>query len=392
MARGDPRGTTGSHAPPIKVLWLIKGLGPGGAEHLLVSTARGADHARFEFWVGYVLAWKNALVGPLEQVGVTTRCLGVDDARNPRWVPALRQLLRDEKFDVVHVHSPLVAAVTRLVLLTVRHRPPLVSTEHNSWASHGRWTRLLNRLTFRLDAKHIVVSRQVLDSLPRGLQDRSEVVIHGVDLAAIGAVRPERDQIRAELDLRPEQTVICTVANFRWQKGYPDLLAAAKTVIDAGFDVVFLAVGQGPLEAEIKARHEQLGLGDRFRLLGYRADAVRILVASDIFALASLHEGYPIAVMEAMVAGLPVVSTDAGGVPDAVHDGVEGFVVPSKQPEALAAALIKVISDTDLRLTMREAALRRGASFSIDAAIKRTQEIYTEAVAQARARTPQAMS
>ena len=371
---------------PIRVLWLIKGLGPGGAEHLLVSTARGADAARFNFSVVYLLDWKTALVAPLEAAGVDAHCLGVNDARDLRWILRLRSLLRSGDYDVIHLHSPLVAAVFRLVTLTLRNRPPVVSTEHNSWASYGRSTRLLNRLTFRLDAAHIAVSQQVVLSLPAGLRPRTEVIVHGVDVAAISEARSEREAVRAELGLGPGQIAICTVANLRWQKGYPDLFAAAKQVIDQGHDVVFLSVGQGPLEAELKQRHAQLGLGDRFRMLGYRSDAIRVLVASDIFALASLHEGYPIAVMEAMVAGLPIVATDAGGVPEAVHNGVEGFVVPSQRPDELAAALLKVITDPGLRQRMSEASLRRGQGYDIRAAIERTQEIYEELAAHRRDR------
>lgn len=371
---------------PIRVLWLIKGLGPGGAEHLLGSIARGANASRFNFSVGYLLNWKTALVEPLKAAGVETHCFDVRDARDPRWILRLRSLLRSSDYDVVHVHSPLVAGVSRLLLLTIRRRPPMLSTEHNSWASYDRPTRWLNRLTYRLDDANIMVSGQVLSSLPPKLQRRGEVIVHGVDVAAISKARSEREAVRAELGLGPGQIAICTVANLRWQKGYPDLFAAAKQVIDQGHDVVFLSVGQGPLEAELKQRHAQLGLGDRFRMLGYRSDAIRVLVASDIFALASLHEGYPIAVMEAMVAGLPIVATDAGGVPEAVHNGVEGFVVPSQRPDELAAALLEVITDPDLRQRMSAAALRRGQGYDIRAAIERTQEIYEELAAHRRDR------
>lgn len=362
----------------LRVLWLIKGLGPGGAEHLLVSTARGADSTRFRFSVAYVLNWKTALAGALENAQVGTHCLGVADARDVRWIVRLWRYMNANDFDVVHVHSPLVAAVARLTILTMRHRPVVVSTEHNSWESHGRWTRLFNRATFRLDAAHIGVSQQVVDSMPPRLQPRVEVIVHGVDVAAIAGARSERDAVRAEFGLRPEQVVICTVANLRWQKGYPDLLSAAKAVIEGGHDVVFLAVGQGPLKAELRARHAELGLGDQFRLLGYRSDVIRILAGSDIFALASLHEGYPIAVMEAMVAGLPIVATDAGGVPDAVRDGVEGFVVRSEHPEELARALIEVVTHPELRAQMGKSATHRGQTFSIGPAIERTQQIYQE--------------
>ncbi len=361
---------------PLNILWLIKGLGPGGAEQLLVSTAHVADRSRYRFSVAYLLNWKDTLVARLQAEDVSVHCLGVRRARDARWVFRLRRHLRSNEFDIVHVHSPLVAIFARLVILTLAKRPAVVSSEHNIWASYRFGTRVLNRLTFPLDNAHIAVSRQVLESLPAKYRPQVEVIVHGVDVEAIVAARDNRDAVRAEFGLRPEQVAVCTVANLRRAKGYPDLLAAAKTVIDEGHDVVFLAVGQGPLEAEIKAQHAELGLDDRFRLLGYRGDAIQILAASDIFALASLFEGYPIAVMEAMAAGLPIVATDAGGVPDAVHDGVDGFVVPRGDPQALAAALSKVISDPELRASMSQHAAGRGSEFSFAPAIEKTQQIY----------------
>ena len=360
------------------MLWLFKGLGPGGAEHLLVSTARVADREGFAFSTAYLLNWKSALVETLRAEGVEVIGLDVSKATDPRWLWRLRKLLVTGEFDVVHVHSPVVSVATRFVARTMRRRPRLVSTEHNSWASHNRWTRWANRFTFRLDDANIAVSEPVRQSLPPRLRRRVEVIVHGIDVAAVAAASEQREAVRAELGLRPEQVVLCTVANLRWQKGYPDLLQAAKTVVDTGHDVVFLAVGQGPLEAEIAARRDALGLGERFRLLGYRPDAASILAASDIFTLASLHEGFPIAVMEALAAGLPVVATDAGGIPEAVRNGVEGQVLPAEQPELLAQAIIALVEDPELRLQMSAAARDRGRHYDITPAIRRTEEIYRE--------------
>jgi glycosyltransferase involved in cell wall biosynthesis len=367
------------------VLWVIKGRGPGGAEHLLVSYARRLDREAFDVSVAYVLDWKTALVEPLRAEGVAVHCLGVKRATDPRWLVNLRRLLVEQPVDVIHVHSPLVAAGARAVRRSLRRPPAMVSTEHNSWASHDRWTRLLNRVTYGLDDAHIAVSPQVVGSLPPALRDRTEVVVQGLDVEAAQALATDRDGIRAELGIPPDRVIVCTVANLRWQKGYPDLMAAARRVIDGGHDVVFLAVGQGPLEAALRERHAELGLGDRFRFLGYRQDAARLLAGADVFALASLHEGYPIAVMEAMTCGLPIVATDAGGIPDAVTDGVEGFVVPARRPDALADALSQVLADAPLRRKMSDAARARGRLFDIGAAVDRTQGIYRE-VAERRCR------
>jgi glycosyltransferase involved in cell wall biosynthesis len=203
-------------------------------------------------------------------------------------------------------------------------------------------------------------------------------VVHGIDVEGVQAARRHRDEVRQELGIADDQVVVCTVANLRWQKGYPDLLTAARRVVDRAPEALFLAVGQGPLAEEITARRDELGLQVNFRLLGYRPDAVRILAASDVFALASLHEGYPIAVMEALAVGLPVVATDAGGVPEAVRQNVEGFVLPAGHPEALADALVTVVTDAGLRARMSAAAAERGRQYDLATAIERLEQIYRE--------------
>ncbi len=381
MAFLSVRGPIDALQKRIAVQWLIKGLGPGGAEQLLLSTVRSADRSRFEFRVAHVFDHKDQLATPLLAEGVSVTSLGARRTLDPRWVLALRRLLRRTQPDLIHVHSPLVAAVTRLVTRTIPERPPIVTTEHNSWPAYGWFTRQANRLTFRLDNAHLAVSDGVLSSMPSRLREMTEVIVHGVELESIAAQRNERDKVRVELGLHPDQIAICTVANLRWHKGYPHLLTAARTVLDQGCDVVFLAVGQGPLESEIRARHLELGLGDRFRLLGYRPDAIRLLAGSDIFVLASLQEGYPVALMEALAIGLPVVATDAGGIPDAIRSGREGLLVPRADPSALAEALITLSRDAELRRSMAAAAEARGREFDIARAVRRTTEIYEALVA-----------
>src|SRR5947207_4865366 len=134
---------------PIRVLWLTKGLGPGGAERLLVSFAAKADRERFDLRAAYLLPWKDHLVAQLAALGVPADCLDGRLEVDPRWVRRLRTLVREARIDVVHVHSPLVAALARPALraLPRQDRPALMGTEHNVWSSHHPATRCANRLT-----------------------------------------------------------------------------------------------------------------------------------------------------------------------------------------------------------------------------------------------------
>jgi len=369
--------------PRIRVLHVVKGLGPGGSERLLCSAAAVRDHHRFDYDVAYVLPWKNHVVPQLTDSGVTVHCLGRGNGTarvllNPRWVVRLDRLLRAQHYDVVHVHSPLVAPVIRLMVRSFgRRRPRLVFTEHNGWATYARPTRLVNRLTYRLDDAQFAVSNQVRESVSGHLRGRVDVVVHGVRVDEVRALRTERHAVRAELGLADGDIVVGTVANYLAQKAYPDLFAAALIALDAEPRLRFVAVGQGKMEAEILAEYERLGLGERFRLLGYRPDAVRILAGCDVFILASHYEGFPVALMEALALGRPVVVTAVGGIPDAVTDGREGFLVSPGHPDELADAVLRLAKDENLRAQMGDAAYQRGTEFDIRRAVRRIEMVYT---------------
>lgn len=364
----------------LRVLWLIKGLGPGGAERLLSSFAQASDLTRFDYEIAYLLRAKQALVAELEGHGVATHCL---DARGRiSWAMRLRRLLIARPVDIVHMHSPLAAAVTRLVVRSLPRsvRPRLVSTEHNVWPSYATPTRLANALTFGLDDAHIAVSNQVRRSVPARWRDGVEVVVHGVPLDEARAQRPRREEARAGLGVGPDEILVGTIANFRADKAYPDLLRAARKALESGLPLRFVAVGQGPLDAEIRRDHAELNLGDSFRLLGYRPDALFVLAGCDIFVLASLREGLPVAVMEALAIGLPVVATDVGGVADALADSGCGVIVPPGRPDLLAAAIIRLGADDELRASMAQKAVERGDAFDIIPAVRRIESLYREVV------------
>jgi L-malate glycosyltransferase len=364
----------------LRVLWLIKGLGPGGAENLLSMIAEVRDRSAFEYELAYLLPWKDAMVTDLEAQGIAIHCLNGTKEWNPRWTLRLRRLLTSGRFDIVHVHSPYVAGLARLVVRSIprSRRPKMVSTEHVPWWSYARPTRVLNALTFPLDDAHLTVTRAVQASIPTRLRRDVRVVLHGVFVGRVGQQRQFRDGVRAELGVLPEEVLVGTVANFRAQKGYPDLLRAAKRVIDQGLPARFVAVGQGPLEEDIRALHRELDLGDRLILTGYREDATRILAGCDIFFLASLYEGLPVALMEALALGLPVVVTDVEGIREVVTDGVEAILAPPSRPDVLAEALEAVIRQPEERERMARAAQTRASSFEIGIAARKVEQIYRE--------------
>lgn len=363
---------------PIRVLWLVKGLGPGGAERLLVANGRRRDRERISVRAAYLLPHKVALVADLEAEGITVTCLGHREVLDPRWLATLRRMLVQDPVDIVHAHTPLMAVGARIAARSLpgRLRPRVVVTDHGVWDSYAVATRWADALTSPFDDARLTVSEAVRSSLPALIHRRAEAVLQGIEVEQVQAQRDHRPAVRAELGLGEDALVVGTVANLRPVKAHPDLLAAACEVVRRLPNVRFVIVGHGPSEAQVRALHAQLGLGDRVVLLGHRPDAVRVMAACDVFVLASLNEGLPLAVMEALALGLPVVATAVGGIPEVVENGREGLLVPPGRPWELAAALVTVLTDAERRRRMAEAAARRGAALSIDAAVRRTEAVY----------------
>ena len=364
----------------LRVLWLIKGLGPGGAEQLLLLSAKVADHERFDYRVAYVRPDKTHLVGEFEELGISPQRLGSNRRGRFGWVADLRRAVGE--VDVVHVHSPVLAAVARVLSRTLprTRRPAVVTTEHNEWTSHRVPTRVANALTSPLDAHTWAVSEQVRNTVWPWRRKHFEVLIHGID---VGSVEPDPDaraRVRSDLGVADDEVLGITVANLRRNKDYPNLLRAAKRANELEPRVRFIAVGQGPLADDIATQHTELGLGQVLQLLGYRRDISALMNASDMLVISSIHEGLPVVLMEAFAHGLPVVATTVGGIPQAVTDGQEGFLVPPSDSEALADALVEVAKDAERRRTMGAAAFRRAADFDIRSAVAAQQAKYREYV------------
>ena len=359
-----------------RVLLLIKGLGPGGAERLVVDQARLRDRTRFDVRIAYLRVDKEHLVSEAEAAHVVCTRLATRGPRDLRWVLRLRALMQEGGVDVVHTHSPALAPVARLVARTMWRRPRLVYTEHNEWSSYGRLTRWANRLTYRLDDAHVAVSDEVRASMSRSARRSTPTLVHGTDIDAVAEERERREFSRAALGMADDDVVVGTVANLRRIKAYPDLLRAARIVVEMRPQARFVAIGQGPLKASLDAEHARSGLGDRFVFLGYRADARRLMAAFDVFVLASRHEGLPIALMEARALGLPVVATNAGGLVAHVADGTDGLLVPAGSPDRLAMALVRLIDDRELRGRLAVASAAVAGVYDIRRAVSEVEDLW----------------
>ena len=184
--------------------------------------------------------------------------------------------------------------------------------------------------------------------------------------------------LRSELVVDEDELLFLTVANLRPEKGYDVLLDAAKIIADRDLPIRIAAVGRGPLRDPLRARHAELGLGDRFQFLGQRDDVLQLLAGADAFVLASRHEGLPVALMEATSVGLPIVASRVGGIPQVLEDGVDALLVPPGEPDFLAQAMKRLASDAELRDRLGRQAKLRSSMFDIAEASRTVGDIYLQ--------------
>lgn len=376
---------TGRARGPLTVLHLVKGLGPGGAERLLVSLcgARGAD---VEFHVAYLLPQKSHLVAELEAAGATVHLIGGRRGlAGLGWILRLRALVRTTRPTALHVHSPALAPAARISTRLSRRRPVLVSTDQNVWPSYRRPTRFMNGITVPLSDCHVAVSAMVRDSMWSPLRSSTPVLPNGIPARDLAERRVERDAARASLGVRPDDIVVASVANFREKKDHPTLFAAAAECRDDP-RLRFLVIGQGPLEPALRELHWSLGLERTVMFLGHHPDPPALVAGADLFTLSSVHEGLPIAMLEAMAMGVPPVVTEVGGVAEVVTDGVDGVLVPPRRPDLLAAAFRGLARDDARRRRLGDGAARRAAHYDVE----RTQRAYETIYVTGRADANQA--
>ncbi|HEX2192962.1 MAG TPA: glycosyltransferase [Acidimicrobiales bacterium] len=211
----------------------------------------------------------------------------------------------------------------------------------------GRGRGLINRATSFLATTTTTNSELTAKGFVRRhvVPARRLVVIpNSIDRATIEAAAGERQRARRELAVAGDDFLWLAMGRLHPQKDYPSLLAAFAAMARVHPSARLRIAGEGPLLTELTELVDDLGLGDKARLLGLREDVPRLLAAADALVLASAYEGLPNVIMEAMAARLPVVATEVGGVPELVEEGRTGFLVPPREPEALARAMAAVVA------------------------------------------------
>ena len=299
----------------------------------------------------------------------------------PKATLALARWLRRERPDVVHFFLPRPYVFGSLAAELAGHRLRLMSRRsltvyRDKYPLLGGIERWLHRRTFGILGN----SQAVMDQLEAEVDDRDKLgLIHnGIDLPS-PVFTSRRRQTRDLLKIPDSALVIAVIANLIAYKGHRDLIDALALIKDQlPIPWRVLAIGRDDgIGGDLKARAQFVGVGDNILWLGERGDVDELLSASDMFILPSHQEGFSNALLEAMAARLPVVATAVGGNSDAVVDGETGSLVPVRDPRALAAAILRLAQNPDLRVNFGEAGRRRvERHFSLQACVDRYERLY----------------
>lgn len=326
-----------------RILILIKGLGIGGAEKLISEGARHWDTESFSYSVAYALPWKGELVPDLESIGADVRMIGGEKGLGTVFMSNLRGLLSEINPDIVHAHLPSMGIAARLTSSI-----PVVYTEHNLAGSYRLPTRVANRLTYRRNKVVIAVSEAVADSVRPWFSGSLRVIPNGVSCHVNDS---DAESARAELGISDSSTrLIAHVGNIRPGKGHELLIEAVSLIIARRPDVIVVSIGgekhKGDLE-RVRALAKTAGVDQQLMFLGRRPDALRFVAAADVFVNPSSIEGLPVAVLEAMSLGTPVVATSVGGVPTIVQDEATGLLVGTGDAEKIAEGVERLLADRE---------------------------------------------
>src|SRR5262245_29712006 len=371
-----------------RVLHLIASFDVGGTERQAVELLKRLDRERFDVRLA-ALRREGPLYSEVSAYfdeAPEFRLTSFYDANAVRQLLRLRALLLRERIDIIHAHDfyagVLGGAAARLAGVRV------IACQRHMRLSDRRVHEWGTRLTHRLAHRVLVNSEAIRDHLLAGghvAPEKIVVIRNGLSAAAERASSDDdgrakrRAALLRELNLDEGAKLIGLVARLQPVKGHRYFIEAASRIAAAEPEAHFLLVGDGALRREIEGQAARLGVNDRVHLLGDRNDAALVPAGFDVAVSASLSEGLPNAVIEAMAAGAPVVATAVGGTTELIIDGVTGFLVPPADADALARLILDTLQNPDRSSQMAAQGRRRTLSqFGMRRMVESVERLYDE--------------
>lgn len=288
----------------------------------------------------------------------------------------LKDVIDSGKYDVIHCHTPVGAALTRLAASHARKRgAKVIYTAHGFHFYKG--APVLNWLFFYPVERMLANKTDILITINREDYKRAKkfnagrveyIPGVGVDVGKFGNIT-NSNEIKKQLNIQPEEKVILSVGEINKNKNHKVVIEA----LPALSDCCFVICGQGPLEQSYKEQAAKLGVSNRLILAGYRNNIADFYNMADVFAFPSFREGLPVALIEAMASGLPVVCTNIRGSSDIVEDGVNGYFIEPTDPESVVVGIKKALKQKD---EFSERNKRKAEQYELGAIIKQYKALY----------------
>ncbi len=359
------------------ILYLSTSSGPGGAERVISNLASSVDRKKYRPIL--CLFRSGGIQKRSESRGVPTHVIPTKGMADWRWTKRIKQLLREEQVDLIHAHE--FDAIVQGTFAAAMAGIPLIATVHGkNWF----WEKYRRRLAYRWVSRRatmVAVSQNLKEFVIEKVgisRDRLKVVYNGVDVLP-PCENADVIECRKELGLPETDRIVGVVGNLYPVKGHQYLIDSIPSILNTCPNTSFVFAGRGELETALKEQVHWLGLDGRVHFLGLREDIPRILALLDIFVLPSLSEGLSMAILEAMIAGKPVVATHVGGNPELVLHGETGFLVPPRDSRALAASVSTLLLNRQQAIQFGHRAKRRAeGEFSLDTMIRTYQALYDE--------------
>jgi glycosyltransferase involved in cell wall biosynthesis len=365
---------------------LIESDGPGGAERMLATLAGGLQAAGAENVVVAPARGEGWLAHELRGTGVRVELFHLDRPFSPMLARWLTATLRRHRVALAHSHEFTMAVYGAWAARQAGI--PHVVTMHGSRYYAGRLRRrIAMRMAVALSRSVVAVSQGLKRHLSRDLlvrASRIDTIPNGAQLTPVA-----QSALRAELRLGEGDQLAVAIGSLYPVKGHRFLLEALALLAERYPRLHVAIAGRGELEAGLRARARDLRVEGRFHLLGLRSDIANLLAAADVFVLPSLSEGVPLAVLEAMLAGRPIVATAVGDVPTVLMDGRAGVLVPPGDAAALASGLAQLLADpTQARRLSTAASERAAEAYTVDTMLERYVSVYDRLMASGLAATP----
>jgi len=376
---------------------VLHSLDIGGAEVLAAGLARElSDRYRFVF------ACLDDEVGVLGEEfaarGVPMRVFDRQSGIDWRCSFRLATFFREHRVQIVHAHQYTPFFQSLLARLAYR-RPPIVFTEHGRHYPDSRSSKrvAVNRALLRSDDRLIGVGESVRKALVdnEGLPERrTETIYNGVPLENFLTVKGDdglRSDVRAELGIAAHEFAIVQVARLNALKDHATAIRTLKRLRDDDVPARLILVGDGEERASLEQLVVEQKLTGFVEFLGARSDIPRLLASADAFLLSSISEGIPLTLIEAMGAGIPIVSTDVGGISEIIEHGVAGLLAPARDDETLAAHLRSLCQNPERRTELAENASRRAVEqFTLGQMHRQYVDVYEQLLGRSDSQQPTA--